>query len=156
MGARTSFGKEPPIAGNSPDSRVHRILVAAHVLSESLNSACEQAGVSLPLARAFQILATSKKPVTPTELSRGLGRSPAATSELIKRLVNAGHITADVDAADRRSFRLALTAAGRRKWEQVRSSLEQAEAMVEKACGKQKMSQLAGAIDEMAARLKAS
>ena len=125
-------------------------------MQEHLNSACEDAGVSLPLARALQVLAASKSTVTPTALSRELGRSPAATSELVKRLVNGGHITADIDSNDRRSFLLALTSAGRRKWEEVRPVLERAEAAVEKAYGKQRLAQLAGAVDELVDRVEAS
>ncbi len=147
MAART---RTSPSASNSV---IHRVLIGSHQISEYLNSACEQAGVSLPLARALQFLADADGPVTPTELSRELGRSPAATSELVKRLVNSEQITADVDPNDRRSFQLALTRAGRSKWNDVRSVLDDAETSITRRYGKRKLVELAGAVDELVAKL---
>jgi DNA-binding MarR family transcriptional regulator len=122
-------------------------------VSEHLNSECEQAGVSLPLARALQFLAEANEPVTPTQLSRELGRSPAATSELVKRLINAGRITADVDPKDRRSFLLALTGSGRSKWHEVRSVLAGVESAIERQYGKRRLRDLASAVEELVAKL---
>ncbi len=135
------------------DLVIHRVLIGSHQVSEYLNSACERAGVSLPLARALQFLAEAEGPVTPTELSRELGRSPAATSELVKRLVNSEQITADVDPNDRRSFQLALTRRGHSKWDEVRAVLEAAEASLTRRYGKRQLADLAGAMDELAATL---
>ena len=135
------------------DIVIHRVLIGSHQVSEYLNSACERAGVSLPLARALQFLAEAEGAVTPTELSRELGRSPAATSELVKRLVNSEQITADVDPNDRRSFQLALTSRGHSKWDEVRAVLEAAEASITRSYGKRQLADLAGAMDELAATL---
>ncbi|MCY4113437.1 MAG: MarR family transcriptional regulator [Chloroflexi bacterium] len=135
------------------DLVIHRVLIGSHQVSEYLNSACERAGVSLPLARALQFLAEAEGPVTPTELSRELGRSPAATSELVKRLVNSEQITADIDPNDRRSFQLALTSRGHSKWQGVRAELEAAEAFITRRYGKRQLTDLAGAIDDLAAAL---
>ncbi len=101
------------------------------------------------MARALQFLASATEPVTPTQLSRELGRSPAATSELIKRLVRSEQITADVDPDDRRSFKLMLTDAGRTKWNEVRGALEQAEAVIERGYGGRRLESLAGELDEL-------
>ena len=139
------------VSGNG--STIHRVLTGSHRVSEHLNSACERAGVSLPLARAFEFLAAAEGSVTPTELSRELGRSPAATSELVKRLVNSKQITADVDPNDRRSFRLALTRAGRVKWKQVSPLLRDAEAFIERSYGKRRLKQLAGEVEELATKI---
>ena len=135
------------------DSTIHRLLVGSHRLAGHLNSACDQAGVSLPLARALQFLAGAHEPVRPTQLSRELGRSPAATSELIKRLVNSQQITADVDPNDRRSFLLMLTDAGRAKWHEVQGSLQHAEATIESGYGGQRLEALAGELDELVTAL---
>lgn len=131
------------------DSTIHRLLVGSHRLAGHLNSACDEAGVSLPMARALQFLAGATEPVTPTQLSRELGRSPAATSELIKRLVRFEQITADVDPDDRRSFRLMLTDAGRAKWNEVRDALQKAEAVIERGYGGRRLEALAGELDEL-------
>jgi DNA-binding MarR family transcriptional regulator len=122
-------------------------------VSEHLNSACEQTGVTLPLARALQFLADAEGPVTPTQLSRELGRSPAATSELVNRLIKTDRITADVDPNDRRSFKLALTRTGRAKWDEVRSVLAAAETTIERDYGKRRLNELASAVEELAAKL---
>lgn len=135
------------------DLVIHRVLIGSHQVSEYLNSACERAGVSLPLARALQFLAEANGPVTPTELSRELGRSPAATSELVKRLVNSDQITAEIDPNDRRSFRLELTGRGRSKWQGVRAELEAAEAFLIRRYGKRQLTELAGAMEELTAAL---
>jgi len=135
------------------DSTIHRLLVGSHRLAGHLNTACDQAGVSLPLARALQFLASATEPVTPTQLSRELGRSPAATSELIKRLVKSEQITADVDPDDRRSFKLMLTDSGRAKWNEVRGALEQAEAVIESGYGGSRLEALAGELDELVTAL---
>ena len=134
-------------------STIHRVLTSSHRIAEHLNSECEQAGVSLPLARALQFLAEANGPVTPTQLSRELGRSPAATSELVKRLINTGRITADVDPKDRRSFLLALTGSGRAKWYEVRTVLRGAESAIERDYGKRRLTDLAGAVEELVAKL---
>ncbi len=131
------------------DSTIHRLLVGSHRLAGHLNSACDDAGVSLPMARALQFLAGATEPVTPTQLSRELGRSPAATSELIKRLVRSEQITADVDPDDRRSFLLMLTDDGRAKWDEVRGALQQAESVIESGYGDRRLEALAGELDEL-------
>ena len=131
------------------DSTIHRLLVGSHRLAGHLNTACDEAGVSLPMARALQFLAGASEPVTPTQLSRELGRSPAATSELIKRLVKTEQITADVDPDDRRSFKLMLTAAGHGKWNEVRGALQHAEAVIERGYGGGRLEALAGELDEL-------
>ena len=127
--------------------------MGSHQVSEYLNSACERAGVSLPLARALQFLAEAEGPVTPTELSRELGRSPAATSELVKRLVNSDQITAEINPNDRRSFQLALTSHGRSNWQDVRAELQAAEASLTRRYGKRQLAELAGAMDDLTAVL---
>ena len=135
------------------DLVIHRVLIGSHQVSEYLNSACERAGVSLPLARALQFLAEAEGPVTPTELSRELGRSPAATSELVKRLVNSEQITAEIDPNDRRSFQLMLTSRGRSKWQGVRAELKAAEASLTRRYGKRQLADLAAAMDDLTAVL---
>ena len=137
------------IRKNGSNSPVHQFLTGAHQISEYLNNACERAGVSLPLARALQCLADSDEPVTPTEVSRELGRSPAATSELVKRLVNSGWITADLDPSDRRSFQLVLTGSGRAKFNGVSAVLDQAEVAITRSYGKRKLIDLASSVDSL-------
>ncbi len=110
--------------------------------------------MSLPLARALQFLAAADGPITPTQLSRELGRSPASTSELVKRLVNAAHINADVDPHDRRSFKLTLTRAGHARWKQVRPAIESVETAIERGYGKRRLAQLVGSVDDLVATIQ--
>jgi DNA-binding MarR family transcriptional regulator len=110
--------------------------------------------VSLPIARVLQFLGDSDEPVTPTEVSRELGRSPAATSELVKRLVNSGWITADLDPSDRRSFHLALTRSGRSKFNDVTAVLDDVEISIARLYGKRKLIDLASSVDSLVEQLK--
>jgi len=93
--------------------------VQAHQVSDQLNTACAKTGMSLALARALQFISGSAGPVTPSELAEELGRSPAATSSLIRRLLTDESVLVDVDPNDRRSFRITLTEHGLSEWGKV-------------------------------------
>ncbi len=129
-------------------------MTGSHQVSEYLNAACTREGASLPLARALRFLAEAEGHVTPSQLARELGRSPAATSEILKRLVRSEEINAEVDPIDRRSFRLTLTRSGRARWAKVRPALESAEAYLVRSYGKQRLAELAGAVEDLAASVE--
>ena len=135
------------------DLAIHRVLIGSHRVADYLNAACERAGVSLPIARAVQVIAEGEPPVTPMQVSRGVGRGPAAISDVLKRLLNAGYITVDVDPQDRRSFHLKLTRKGRTKWDAVGAELAAAETLITVRYGKQRLAELADAMGDLVSKL---
>ncbi len=134
---------------------VHRLLTGSHRIAEYLNAVCERAGVTLSVARALQYLAETRGTRTPTQLARTIGRTPASVSELIKRMLRQGYMTAEVDPDDRRSFILGLTEQGHAKWAEVRDALKQAEEAVAGSFGPSEFEQVADGIERLAANLEA-
>ncbi len=65
-------------------------------------------------------LAESSTPLTPSDVSETTGRSPNATSPLLRALERESLIKRSPNAADRRSHYLTLTAAGRRMAEKLK------------------------------------
>src|SRR6187401_790283 len=51
-------------------------------------------------------------PQTPTDLARRVGMPPTTMSHYVRALLERGHAVRELVPADRRSYRLALTAAG--------------------------------------------
>ncbi len=105
------------------------------------------------MARALQTLAEAPGSLTPGQLARGLGRSAAAASDLIRGLLKAGHLTAEIDPNNRRSFLLHLTPAGKRKWAEVRPRLESAGAALARAFGARRLKMLASEFEDLASLL---
>ena len=66
-------------------------------------------------------LAEGKQPMTPSDVSDVTGRSPNAISPLLRALEREGLIKRNPNSADRRSHYLALTAAGKRTAQKLRS-----------------------------------
>ncbi len=90
--------------------------------------------------------------MTPTKLAKALGRSATNTSFLVDGLLNAGHITAEVQPNDRRSFLLQLTPAGKTEWAKVRTPLESAEAAIEHRFGATRLKALANEFEALASQ----
>jgi DNA-binding MarR family transcriptional regulator len=61
----------------------------------------------------YSVLAASPG-ITPGELSRWMAAPPTSVSSYVKRLEGRGHLTRRRHPSDRRSYRIHLTAAGRR------------------------------------------
>ena len=128
----------------------------AHQVSDQINSACEKTGMSLPLARALQFISLAEDSVTPSELSDELGRSPAATSSLIKRLLADESVVVVVDPNDRRSFRISPTNLGMKKWRQVEPVLADVETRVNGGFGANRLKSLAADLVDLQATVKTS
>ncbi|MEE9277225.1 MAG: MarR family transcriptional regulator [Dehalococcoidia bacterium] len=65
-------------------------------------------------------LAGSGRPLTPSDISDGTGRSPNAISPLLRALQDEGLIKRAPNASDRRSHYVALTPVGRRLAQRLR------------------------------------
>ena len=52
--------------------------------------------------------------ITPTELARWMAAPPTTVSSYLRRFESRGHVSRSLNPADRRSYRIRLTAAGRR------------------------------------------
>lgn len=127
-----------------------------HQVSDQINSACEKTGMSLALARALQFISGSKDSVTPSELAEELGRSPAATSSLIKRLLKDESVVAVVDPTDRHSFRITLTQHGLKKWQQVEPVLRDVESKINGTYGVKRLQSLASELGHLKTLVKAN
>jgi len=112
--------------------------------------------VSLPLARALQFISLAENSVTPSELSDELGRSPAATSSLIKRLITDESIVVLVDPNDRRSFRISLTKLGIEKWRQIEPVLIDLETTINGDYGVKRLNSLAADLGDLKSTVKTS
>ena len=66
----------------------------------------------------YSVLAASPG-ITPGELSRWMAAPPTSVSSYVKRLEGRGHVTRRPHPSDRRSYRIHLTAAGRRTHQQA-------------------------------------
>ena len=138
------------------NSVLHKLLVQAHQVSDQINSACEKTGMSLAMARTLQFIASSEDSVTPSELSEGLGRSPAATSSLIKRLISDESVEVLVDPDDRRSFRISLTKVGMKKWRNIEPVLIDVESKISGGYGVNRLKSLAADLGDLKATVEAS
>lgn len=112
--------------------------------------------MSLALARALQFISMAEESVTPSELSEELGRSPAATSSLIKRLLRDESVVVVVDPNDRRSFRISLTEQGMEKWEQVEVVLADVEIKIIDDYGVRRLKTLASELGDLKSTVKAT
>jgi DNA-binding MarR family transcriptional regulator len=72
----------------------------------------EELELSMTQLKILHILDGVERELTPSELARFVGLSPAATGRAVDALVRAGLVTRRDDDADRRVKRLALTEAG--------------------------------------------
>jgi DNA-binding MarR family transcriptional regulator len=112
--------------------------------------------MSLAMARTLQFIASSEDSVTPSELSEGLGRSPAATSSLIKRLISDESVEVLVDPDDRRSFRISLTKVGMKKWRNIEPVLIDVESKISGGYGVNRLKSLAADLGDLKATVEAS
>lgn len=73
----------------------------------------EELDLSMTQLKILHILDGADRELTPSELARFVGLSPAATGRAVDALVRSGVVTRRDDDADRRVKRLTLTEAGR-------------------------------------------
>ena len=125
-------------------------------MADHINSVCEKTGMSLALTRALQFISLAEDSVTPSELSDELGRSPAATSSLIKRLMTDESVVVVVNPNDRRSFRISPTKLGIKKWRQIEPVLTDIETKINGGYGVKRLNSLASDLGDLKATVKAS
>ena len=85
---------------------------ALSALTEAWEAAVEEPGSTVPPAQLRAVLAIAAGPVNLTALATRLRASASATSRLCDRLQQAGLVTRDPAAPDRRGVLLSLTPAG--------------------------------------------
>ena len=81
--------------------------------NDLLDTVVGPAGVTGDEFAIYSVLAASPG-ITPGELSRWMAAPPTSVSSYVKRLEGRGHLTRRPHPSDRRSYRIHLTAAGRR------------------------------------------
>ena len=65
---------------------------------------------------AIYSMLTAARAITPTELARWMATPPTTVSSYVKRFEARGHVQREPNPADRRSYRIKLTPAGRRAY----------------------------------------
>jgi MarR family transcriptional regulator for hemolysin len=85
-------------------------------------------------------LAGNDRPMTPSDVSSGTGRSPNAISPLLRSLQDEGLIKRAANSSDRRSHYLSLTAPGRRITQRLQ---KEEDAFIRASMGKQSPRDLA-------------
>jgi DNA-binding MarR family transcriptional regulator len=110
----TSQGALSPSADTTSDELVDTVLAASRALvavaARSLAAAGDE--VTLPQYRALVVLA-ARGPQGTAELAAALAVNPSTVTRMCDRLARKGLIRRYRQAGDRRSVRIALTAAGR-------------------------------------------
>jgi DNA-binding MarR family transcriptional regulator len=97
--------------------RAVRALVRRFAVSERADVAC--CGLTVAQAATLETL-LSEPGLRLSDLGRRLGITPSTLSRNVGRLEEAGLVLREADADDARSARVALTAAGARKAEELR------------------------------------
>ena len=110
--------------------RAVRALVRRFAVSERADVAC--CGLTVAQAATLETLLTEPG-LRLSDLGRRLGITPSTLSRNVGRLEEAGFVLREADADDARSARVALTAAGGRKAEELR---RQEEAFAEDVLGR--------------------
>jgi DNA-binding MarR family transcriptional regulator len=86
--------------------------------NDLLDTVVGPAGLTGDEFAIYSVLAASPG-ITPGELSRWMAAPPTTVSSYVKRLEGRGHLTRRPHRSDRRSYRIHLTAAGRRTHQQA-------------------------------------
>ena len=89
------------------------VWLVARSTEDLMDSVLRPAGVTGDEFALYSVLAASPG-ITPSELSRWMAAPPTSVSSYVKRLEARGHVVRKPHQSDRRSYRIHLTAAGRR------------------------------------------
>jgi DNA-binding MarR family transcriptional regulator len=95
------------------------LLVVQRAVGDLLDAALAETGVRPVEYAVYGQLA--KGPLTPRELSLLLGLPPSTLTGVLRAIEQRGHTERTVDPDDRRSYRLALTSAGKRAHTRARA-----------------------------------
>jgi DNA-binding MarR family transcriptional regulator len=83
--------------------------------SDLVDAALAPAGLDGDEFAIYSVLNASSS-ITPTELARWMAVSPTTVSSYVKRFESRGHVRREPNPADRRSYSIKLTPAGRRTY----------------------------------------
>ncbi len=115
------------INGSEPGGLILELQRATHATLHAL--AGRLAGLDLN-ASEINVLANLADGLTRSigELASATATKPTTLTSVLDRLVRKGHVTRELDPADRRSFRVSLTADGRRAADASREAMGDLEA----------------------------
>jgi DNA-binding MarR family transcriptional regulator len=83
--------------------------------TDLVDAALAPAGLDGDEFAIYSVL-TASPGITPTELARWMAAPPTTVSSYVKRFEARGHVRREPNPADRRSYRIKLTPAGRRAY----------------------------------------
>ena len=89
------------------------VWLVARATEDLMDTVLRPAGVTGDEFALYSVLAASPG-ITPSELSRWMAAPATSVSSYVKRLEARGHVVRKAHPSDRRSYRIHLTAAGRR------------------------------------------
>ena len=89
------------------------VWLTSRATADLLDSALAPAGLNSDEFAIYSVL-TAAPSITPTELARWMAAPPTTVSSYVKRFEARGHVKREPNPADRRSYRIKLTPAGRR------------------------------------------
>jgi DNA-binding MarR family transcriptional regulator len=89
------------------------VWLTSRAMRELVDAAVSPAGLDGDEFAVYSVLGASAS-ITPTELARWMAAAPTTVSSYVKRFESRGHVERVPNPADRRSYRIKLTPAGRR------------------------------------------
>ena len=112
--------RSKPVKGLSPaevrDEDVDvtfMVWLTSRATTDLVDAALAPAGLDGDEFAIYSVL-TAAPSITPTELARWMAAPPTTVSSYVKRFEARGHVQREPNPADRRSYRIKLTPAGRR------------------------------------------
>ena len=106
----------PPMDPGRPDDRMSLLFdvwLVARAATDLLDRAIAPAGLDADEFAVYSLL-ISGETVTPSVLARWMAAPPTTVSSYLKRFEGRGHVRREPNPDDGRSYRIVLTAAGRR------------------------------------------
>jgi DNA-binding MarR family transcriptional regulator len=91
------------------------VWLTSRAATDLIDTALAPAGLDGDEFAIYSIL-TAAPLITPTELARWIAAPPTTVSSYVKRLEARGHVRREPNPADKRSYRIKLTPAGRRAY----------------------------------------
>ena len=89
------------------------VWLTSRATADLLDAVLAPAGLNGDEFAIYSVL-TAAPSITPTELARWMAAPPTTVSSYVKRFEARGHVQREPNPADRRSYRIKLTPAGRR------------------------------------------
>jgi DNA-binding MarR family transcriptional regulator len=91
------------------------VWLTSRATTDLLDAALAPAGLDSDEFAIYSVLNATQS-ITPTELARWMAAPPTTVSSYVKRFEARGHVKREPNPADRRSYRIKLTPAGRRAY----------------------------------------